>query len=113
MITQLRPAELPAWLDSVRDHGTPLVLDVREAAELAASSVPAQGFDLLHIPMGQLPAHLHELDRQRPIACLCHHGGRSMQVASFLLASGFTRVVNIAGGINAWSVELDPAIARY
>lgn len=113
MISQVRPLQLAAWLASVRGHGAPVVLDVREAAELAIASVQPDGFELLHMPMGVVPARLHELDLQQPIACLCHHGGRSMQVASFLQARGFTHVANIAGGINAWSNELDPAIARY
>jgi len=47
------------------------------------------------------------------VACLCHHGARSMRVAAFLAGNGFTQVANIAGGIDAWSIELDPALARY
>lgn len=113
MITQVRPLQLAAWLASVRGHGAPLVLDVREAAELTVASVQPDGFELLHMPIGVLSARLHELDPEQPIACLCHHGARSMQVASFLHASGFAHVANIAGGISAWSNELDPAIARY
>ena len=63
--------------------------------------------------MGALPARLDELDPQQPIACLCHHGGRSMQVASYLAACGFAHLANIAGGIDAWAQERDPSIARY
>ena len=113
MITQVRPLQLTAWLASLRGHGMPVVLDVREASELAMASVQPDGFELLHMPIGVLSARLHELDPEQPIACLCHHGARSMQVASFLQASGFAHVANIAGGISAWSNELDPAIARY
>jgi rhodanese-related sulfurtransferase len=113
MITQVRPAELAAWLKAASSRGTPVVLDVREPAEWRLASVKADGFDLLSIPMGVIPARLGELDRQQAIACLCHHGGRSMQVAAFLQSQGFTHVANIAGGINAWSAELDPAIPRY
>jgi rhodanese-related sulfurtransferase len=68
--------------------------------------------DLLHMPMQTIPARLHELDKTRPIACLCHHGGRSMQVASFLMQHGF-EVVNVAGGIHAWSAQVDPSIPVY
>lgn len=113
MIAQVRPRELSAWLNEVRSIGEPVVLDVREPSELRTASVSAGDFTLLTIPMGSIPARLSELDPTRPIACLCHHGGRSMQVASFLQGSGFTHVVNIAGGIHAWSDELDPGIARY
>jgi rhodanese-related sulfurtransferase len=90
-----------------------VVLDVREPGELAVASIKANGFNLLTIPMGVIPLRLAELDPEQPIACLCHHGGRSMQVASFLKAQGFAHVANIAGGINAWSAEVDPSVARY
>ena len=113
MITQIRPSELSAWLATVRPHGDPVVLDVREPSELRTASVSANDFTLLTIPMGTIPARLSELDPNRAIACLCHHGGRSMQVASFLQARGFAHVANIAGGIDAWSVELDTSVPRY
>ncbi len=113
MIAQIRPSELDQWLQDARQHGEPVVLDVREPHELQMASVKAQGFTLLAIPMGVIPPRLSELDPQQPIACLCHHGGRSMQVASFLQQRGFAHVANIAGGINAWSAERDPSIARY
>jgi rhodanese-related sulfurtransferase len=113
MITQIRPAELTQWLEHARAHGEPIVLDVREPHELQIASVKADGFTLHTIPMGVNPARLSELDPAQPIACLCHHGGRSMQVASFLASRGFDKVANIAGGIHAWSIEMDPTIARY
>lgn len=113
MIAQVRPSQLSAWLSIMRTHGEPVVLDVREPFELAMASVKADGFELITIPMGVIPPRLNELDPEQPIACLCHHGGRSMQVAAFLQARGFAHVANIAGGINAWSAELDPGIPRY
>lgn len=113
MIAQVRPSQLSAWLSTMRTHGEPVVLDVREPFELAMASVKADGFELITIPMGVIPPRLNELDPEQPIACLCHHGGRSMQVAAFLQARGFAHVANIAGGINAWSAELDPGIPRY
>ena len=113
MIAQIRPHELSTWLDTARASGQPVVLDVREPSELRTASVTADGFTLLTIPMGSIPARIDELDPAQPIACLCHHGGRSMQVASFLQSRGFMQVANIAGGIHAWSEELDPRIARY
>lgn len=113
MIEQIRPRDLHAWLDRARAFGEPVVLDVREPAELQTASVTAHGFELLTIPMGTIPARLAELDPTRPVACLCHHGGRSMQVANFLHGRGFSQVANIAGGIHAWADELDPAIPRY
>jgi rhodanese-related sulfurtransferase len=90
-----------------------VVLDVREPYELQASSIKADGFELITIPMGVIPPRLSELDPSQPVACLCHHGGRSMQVAAFLKARGFDHVANIAGGINAWSAEVDQTVPRY
>jgi len=113
MVKQVRPLQLQEWLDSVRGHGEPVVLDVREPHELQTSSIKANGFELITIPMGVVPARLSELDPDRPVACMCHHGGRSMQVASFLKARGFKHVANIAGGINAWASEVDPSVPRY
>lgn len=112
MVAQVRPAQLDDWL---RQHAgqEPLVLDVREPAELRAASVRPEGFELLHIPMNQVPARLQELRADRPTACLCHHGMRSMQVAMFLERNGFDQVVNLAGGIDAWTVERDAAVPRY
>lgn len=117
MIDQVRPAQFHAWLSSVaQSHplDAPVVLDVREPYELTWAPLEAgAGFRVLAIPMAHVPARLAELDPDQPIACLCHHGVRSMQVARFLASNGFGQVVNIDGGIDAWSTELDSAIARY
>jgi len=64
------------------------------------------------MPMQSIPARLDELDKTRPIACLCHHGSRSMQVATFLERQGF-EVINVAGGIHAWSSQVDASIPVY
>ncbi len=115
MIDHIRPAQLAEWLDQCRQQGDerPVVLDVREPWEVQLASVKAEGFDLVHMPMASLPARLADLPRHRPIACLCHHGGRSAQVAHFLKNQGFDSVVNISGGIHVWAAELDPTIPRY
>lgn len=113
MVVQIRPAQLNAWLLQARTQGEPLVLDVREPIELRTASVKAEGFELVTIPMSTLQARLSELDPARPVACLCHHGSRSMQVAGFLQARGFSQVANIAGGIHAWSAEVDPSVPLY
>ena len=115
MIDQVRPADLAAWIQSQPAGGAAaVVLDVREPSELQAASVNAdERFELLIIPMNEIPARLAELDPERPIACLCHHGGRSQRVAMFLAGNGFTRVANIAGGIDAWSREIDTSVPRY
>lgn len=113
MIDHVRPAQLSAWFATAPEGSMPLVLDVREPWELQTASVRADGFELVAIPMGELSARLAELDPARPTACLCHHGARSQRVALFLEHNGFSQLVNIAGGIDAWSAELDPAVPRY
>ncbi len=115
MIDHIRPAELAQWAQQcAQDDGKPpVVLDVREVWELQTASVQPNGFDLKHMPMASIPMRLAELDRDTPIACLCHHGARSAQVAYFLKNQGFETVVNIHGGINAWSAEVDPNVPRY
>lgn len=113
MLNQITPAQLGAWAAQQTEAGPVVVLDVREPWELQTASVKPDGFELLTIPMHLVPARLSELDRTRPIACLCHHGGRSMQVASFLVQQGFERVANIAGGIHAWSSQVDETVPCY
>jgi len=114
MIDQVRPAELAAWIRSHAAGGANAVLlDVREPAELRTASVKPDGFELVTIPMNEIPQRLSELDPDRPVACLCHHGARSQRVAMFLNAYGFENVANIAGGIAAWSQEVDPTVPSY
>lgn len=111
MIEQVRPASLRDWIAS--QGGTALVLDVREPAELQVARVATEGFNVKTIPMMDVPARLAELDPEQPVAVLCHHGARSQRVAMFLAGNGFASVANIAGGIDAWSQELDAAVPRY
>lgn len=108
MIDHVNPSQLNDW-----QPRQITVLDVREPAELAVASVKPDGFTLLAIPMGEIPARLAELDPEQPIACLCHHGARSMRVAQFLVQQGFAQVANISGGIDAWSLQRDPTVPRY
>ena len=110
MIRQLGAAELARLRAATpNDPSAPLVLDVREPWEVARCCLP----DSVAIPMSEVPARLAELDPARHVVCLCHRGGRSQQVAMFLEHHGFTTVSNLAGGIDAWSREVDPSVARY
>jgi rhodanese-related sulfurtransferase len=111
MIPQLRPSDWNDWLQA--QSARPLLLDVREPWEVQTASVTPDEFDLVAIPMNEIPARLAELPQDRPIACLCHHGARSQRVAMFLAQQGYPDVANIAGGIEAWSRERDPAVPRY
>lgn len=110
-LPQLRVQDLAAFVAA--QPRPPLLLDVREAWELQAAALRLPGAELRHIPMHTLPARLHELDRTRPILALCHHGARSLQCTAFLRQQGFDDAYNIAGGIDAWSREVDPAVPRY
>ena len=112
----ISPSQFDTWLaDAVQQSPgvTPVVLDVREPWEQQTASVKAAGFELIAMPMRSVPARYLELDRGRPVACLCHHGARSAQVAQFLVQNGFSAVVNIHGGINAWSQQRDPGVPTY
>jgi rhodanese-related sulfurtransferase len=111
MVTQVRPSDLPAWFAA--QSAAPVVLDVREPGELRTAGIRPDGFELITIPMNEVPARLSELDPDRPVACLCHHGARSQRVAMFLEHNGFSQVANIAGGIDAWSAERDASVPRY
>ena len=86
------------------------LLDVREDWEIALAPVPSS---VVHIPMGQIADRVSELDAQRETVVICRSGGRSMQVAQFLATRGFGSVSNLAGGILAWSRDLDPKIPQY
>ncbi len=86
-----------------------LLLDVREADELQLARIPGA----LHIPMGDIPSRLPQLDPQREIIVLCHHGRRSYHVAAFLLKQDFPNVASLRGGIEAWANEVDPSVGRY
>lgn len=111
MIPQIAPSDLASWLQE--QDTAAIVLDVREPHELATARIAPEGFDLVAIPMNDVPGRLAELDPARPIAVLCHHGARSQRVALFLAQNGYTNVGNIAGGIEAWSLERDAGVPRY
>ena len=116
MIDQLSPSNFAAWQAAAAPK-TAVVLDVREPWELQTASITADGFELLHIPMQSLPGRMADFKQQhaadQPIACLCHHGIRSLHVADYLVQNGFTQVVNLDGGIDAWSQQVDPSVPAY
>jgi adenylyltransferase/sulfurtransferase len=106
MVREISPTEFVARRDAGDDL---LLLDVREPHELAIASVPGA----VHIPMGQVPERLAELDPKREIVVLCRSGGRSLQVARFLESRGYGAVANLTGGTLAWSREVDPSLPTY
>jgi adenylyltransferase/sulfurtransferase len=101
-----------AELKEARARGEDLLLlDVREPSEHARAKI--EGAKL--VPLGQLEARLAELDgwRSKRVVIHCHHGGRSARACALLRGHGFQRVENLAGGIDAWSVSVDPSVPRY
>lgn len=95
-IPQLTPAQ-------AADRAEAVLLDVREASELAEGWIAGS----THIPLGQLPARAFELDRSRPVITVCRSGGRSSQAAHFLAAQGYD-VANLDGGMTRWIAEHRP-----
>lgn len=104
----LRPAELKAWLDAP-DRTKPLLLDVREPWEYEVCHI--EGATL--VPMRSIQVRLAELDPQRETVVICHHGVRSYHVARFLEHNGFSNVINLTGGVDAWAKEADAAMPTY
>ena len=86
-----------------------LLLDVRQPWEHEKARI---GGDVL-IPLNELPARLDELEQAPLVVCYCHHGIRSLGAAAFLEGNGHARVASLAGGIDAWSQRIDPAVPRY
>lgn len=105
---QIRARQLADWLaDASRPQ--PVLLDVREPWEFELCRIA----DSVHIPMHLIPIRCDELDPSRDIVVICHHGGRSMQVAMFLERKGFGSVLNLSGGVEAWAGEVDSSMRRY
>jgi len=100
--------ELAAWLADP-SRPAPVLLDVREPWEFQTCHIEGS----LPMPMNTVPARIQELDEEAPIVCICHHGGRSMSVATFLERNGFTQITNLTGGIHGWALQVDNSIPTY
>lgn len=105
------PAEISvSELQRMHDDAEPFVLlDVREDDEVATASLDFAK----HIPMGSIPERVGELPKDGNIVVMCHGGSRSGRVSKYLRENGFSSVANLAGGIDAWSQEIDPGVPRY
>ena len=105
---QITPPELAAWL---KDEGraAPVLLDVREPVEFQHCAIPGS----IPMPMASVPARVQELEPDAEIVVICHHGGRSMQVAMFLERQGFSNLINLAGGVAQWAAQVDPSMPQY
>ena len=87
----------------------PVLIDVRETDEHAIGHVAQAQL----IPLAELPNQLSKIPQNRPVLIMCHHGGRSMRATQFLRSKGYVLATNIKGGIDAWSLHVDPQIPRY
>jgi adenylyltransferase/sulfurtransferase len=104
-IPQMTVKELKRRMDAGED---PYILDVREPFEFQIAQIGGK-----LIPQNEVPLRLGEIPREREIVVQCKSGGRSQRIAEFLKKEGFPSVVNLAGGILAWSDEIDPTVRKY
>jgi rhodanese-related sulfurtransferase len=104
-VTEIAPADVRARLGDA-DF---MLLDCREANEVAIARISGS----VNIPMGDIPGRLPHLDPDQEIVVHCHHGVRSQKVARWLMEQGFTNVKSMRGGIDAWSLEVNPGVPRY
>ena len=112
----MTPQQLAARLQDTT-LPAPLLLDVREMWEVGTAHI--EGATV--VPMSGLAARIEEVASlqegddgiARQMICICHHGARSMQVAAFLEKNGFENIVNLSGGIHAWSLQVDPSVPTY
>ncbi|HEX4543301.1 MAG TPA: molybdopterin-synthase adenylyltransferase MoeB [Candidatus Acidoferrum sp.] len=104
-VPEITPRELKTRLDRGDDL---FILDVREPHEFQICNLKGH-----LIPLGELPRRVHELDSSREIVAHCRSGKRSAEAVDFLRKAGFRKVLNLKGGILAWSDEVDPSVPKY
>ena len=106
-IPEITATELKQRLDSGEDIQ---IIDVREANEVAIAKLS----NAAHIPLGQVINRMSEIDPNRETVVHCKMGGRSARAIDALKRSGFTgNLINLAGGITAWSNDVDPSVPKY
>jgi rhodanese-related sulfurtransferase len=103
---EIAPEELHGLLAEGR---APVLVDVRRSDEVAVATIAGA----VHIPLDELEERVAELDSAKETVVYCHHGVRSLAATAFLRQAGFSRVSSLAGGIDRWSVLIDPSIPRY
>lgn len=108
MAAQITPPELK---NKLAGENKPVLLDVREPHELEICQIPGN----IHIPLGELPERLAELAslKDKELVVYCRSGKRSDAAAGFLIEQGFSNVLNLSGGILAWSDQVEPAMGKY
>jgi rhodanese-related sulfurtransferase len=99
--------ELKDYLESTTE--SPVLLDVRQPWEYDICNLD----DSVLIPMSQIPVKLDQLEKDQETVVICHHGVRSRRVASFLEQAGFSNIINLKGGLDAWARLVDLNMATY
>lgn len=107
---EVSPADVAAWIGLPAGE-RPLLVDCREADELAICRLEGHEW----FPLGTLPASVERIagNAARGVVVYCHHGMRSLRAAGFLRAHGIESTFSMRGGIDRWSLEIDPAVPRY
>ncbi len=108
MIPQLAPLDLARWREDA-SREAPLLVDVREPWEFEYCRIDGS----LSNPLGELARRQGELPRRQTLVMVCHTGRRSQHAALLLVEAGFADVQNLAGGVEGWAIEVDPAMKRY
>jgi rhodanese-related sulfurtransferase len=105
---EISPRELARQLENGRSV---YLIDVRQPWESDVASLPSSRL----IPLNELPQRLDEVPAEAavPVVLYCHHGVRSLSAVTYLHRLGYHHVLSLAGGIDAWSCEIDPGVARY
>ena len=91
------------------ENSSCILLDVREPEERALCCIE----NSLHVPLGALPERLAVLSPETPIISYCYHGIRSLAAVRMLRAKGFSKASSMRGGIDLWTIEIDPSLPRY
>ena len=105
-LPEISAKELKAKMDREEKF---VLIDVREPNEFEINKIPGAKL----IPLGTLPERVSELDSADEIVIHCHFGGRSAKACELLQKIGYKKVKNLAGGIDAWSQDVDPSVPRY
>jgi rhodanese-related sulfurtransferase len=107
--------DAPSLADAIRGGRSLALLDVREPWEYQTASIAGS----VNIPMSEIPRRIDDVKAlqssqpERELVLVCHHGTRSMYVAQYLAQQGLDDLINLRGGIDAWSQTVDPTVPRY
>ncbi|MEO1325992.1 MAG: rhodanese-like domain-containing protein [Pseudomonadota bacterium] len=99
----------PADAAAALERGDWTLVDVREPEELSLVSIDGA----MNVPLSEITERYVEIPTDRPIALMCHHGGRSAQALAYLATHGITDTMNVVGGIDRWALTVDESLNRY